>query len=53
MAEIKGRAVLFSEMTPRPGNEDVFNAWYDNHHMPGQIAGRIGSLRSGHQGEAA
>lgn len=41
---IKGRAVLFSEMTPRAGNEDVFNAWYDNHHMPHHVKGVPGFL---------
>ena len=44
MGEYKGRAVLFSEMTPRPGNEDVFNAWYDNHHMPHHVTGVPGFL---------
>lgn len=44
MAAIKGNAVLFSEMTPPPGNEDVFNAWYDNHHMPSHVKGVPGFL---------
>lgn len=44
MAPIKGNAVLFSEMTPPPGNEDVFNAWYDNHHMPSHVKGVPGFL---------
>ena len=44
MTPIKGGAVLFSEMTPRPGNEDVFNAWYDNHHMPHHVKGVPGFL---------
>lgn len=39
MTGIKGGAVLFSEMTPRPGNEGVFNAWYDSHHMPSHVRG--------------
>lgn len=37
MTGIRGEAVLFSEMTPRAGNEGVFNAWYDNHHMPNHV----------------
>ena len=36
---IKGSAVLFSEMTPAPGDEDRFNDWYDNHHTPSHVTG--------------
>lgn len=28
------RAILFSEMTPPPGQEAEFNAWYDDEHIP-------------------
>ncbi len=35
----KGTAVLFSEMTPAPGDEDRFNDWYDNHHTPNHVNG--------------
>lgn len=38
-ARIKGSAVLFSEMTPAPGDEDRFNDWYDNHHTPNHVTG--------------
>lgn len=41
---MKGQAVLFSEMTPREGNEPVFNSWYDNHHMPHHVTGVPGFL---------
>jgi hypothetical protein len=27
-------AILFSEMTPPPGREAAFNAWYDEEHIP-------------------
>ena len=36
---LKGGAVLFSEMTPPDGDEDLFNDWYDNHHMPSHVYG--------------
>ncbi|MEX2453191.1 MAG: hypothetical protein WD470_00715 [Rhodospirillaceae bacterium] len=42
----KGGAVLFSEMTPPPGAEERFNAWYDNHHMPSHVYG-VPGFRSG------
>jgi len=29
-----GQTILFSEMTPPPHQEDVFNAWYDGEHIP-------------------
>ena len=41
---IKGGAVLFSEMTPAPGDEDRFNDWYDNHHTPNHVTGVPGFL---------
>lgn len=41
---IKGSAVLFSEMTPAPGDEDRFNDWYDNHHTPNHVTGVPGFL---------
>ncbi len=31
---MKGRAILFSEMTPAPDWEDKFNHWYDDEHIP-------------------
>jgi hypothetical protein len=41
---IKGRAVLFSEMTPPDGGDDAFNDWYDNHHTPSHVRGVPGFL---------
>jgi hypothetical protein len=41
---IKGRAVLFSEMTPPPGGEDTFNRWYNFHHTPSHVQGVPGFL---------
>jgi hypothetical protein len=32
--QIKGQAVLFSEMTPEPDFADRFHNWYDTHHIP-------------------
>lgn len=43
-AAIKGGAVLFSEMTPPDGGEDLFNDWYDNHHAPSHVNGVPGFL---------
>jgi hypothetical protein len=31
-------AILFSEMTPPVGEEDVFNRWYDEEHIPVRMA---------------
>ncbi|VCU68580.1 hypothetical protein PIGHUM_00637 [Pigmentiphaga humi] len=31
---MRGRAILFSEMTPAPEWEDKFNHWYDTEHIP-------------------
>lgn len=42
----KGGGVLFSEMTPPAGEEDHFNDWYDNHHMPSHVYG-VPGFRSG------
>lgn len=44
LAEIKGRAVLFSEMTPPAGEELKFNKWYDGHHSPSHVQGVPGFL---------
>ena len=41
---LKGEAVLFSEMTPAPGDEASFNDWYDNHHTPSHVQGVPGFL---------
>ncbi len=41
---LKGQAVLFSEMTPAPGDEARFNDWYDNHHTPSHVQGVPGFL---------
>lgn len=41
---IKGSAVLFSEMTPAPGDDGRFNDWYDNHHTPNHVTGVPGFL---------
>ena len=49
---VKGGAVLFSEMTPPEDGEDVFNNWYDNHHMPSHVQGVPGFL-SGHRYRSA
>ena len=46
MLSVKGGAVLFSEMTPPDGEEDHFNDWYDNHHMPSHVYG-VPGFRSG------
>ena len=43
-AGIKGRAILFSEMTPPAGQEAAFNDWYDNHHSPSHVRGVPGFL---------
>jgi len=42
--QIKGNAILFSEMTPPEGREDAFNDWYDNHHSPSHVRGVPGFL---------
>lgn len=39
MTALKGGAILFSEMTPPDGEEDRFNDWYDDHHMPSHVYG--------------
>jgi hypothetical protein len=36
--QIKGQAVLFSEMTPGPDFVDRFHNWYDTHHIPVRMA---------------
>ena len=41
---LKGRAVLFSEMTPAAGDEARFNDWYDGHHTPSHVQGVPGFL---------
>lgn len=35
--QVKGNAILFSEMTPPDGKEDDFNDWYDGHHSPSHV----------------
>ena len=40
----KGRAILFSEMTPPDGQEHNFNGWYDEHHTPSHVTGVPGFL---------
>jgi len=48
LAVVKGRAVLFSEMTPRGGDEDTFNDFEDSHHTPGhlhRVPGVISAMR--------
>ncbi len=42
--DIKGRAILFSEMTPPDGREDDFNDWYDGHHSPSHVQGVPGFI---------
>ena len=39
--------ILFSEMTPPPGREDVFNRWYNEAHIPARMKapGFIGAQR--------
>lgn len=39
MLDLKGAAVLFSQMTPPDGAEDRFNRWYFDHHMPSHVYG--------------
>ncbi len=48
---VKGGAVLFSEMTPAPGDDARFNDWYDRHHTPNHVGGVPGFL-SAHRYEA-
>jgi hypothetical protein len=43
-SSIKGRAILFSEMTPPPGGEEAFNRWYNGHHTPSHVQGVPGFL---------
>ena len=42
--QVKGNAILFSEMTPPEGREDAFNDWYDNDHSPSHVEGVPGFL---------
>ena len=42
--DLKGNAILFSEMTPPDGSEDAFNDWYDNHHTPNHVQGVPGFI---------
>jgi hypothetical protein len=42
--DLKGGAILFSEMTPPDGGEDAFNNWYDNHHTPNHVRGVPGFI---------
>lgn len=42
--QIRGNAILFSEMTPPEGRDDAFNDWYDNHHSPSHVQGVPGFL---------
>lgn len=42
--DVKGSAVLFSEMTPPDGGEETFNDWYDGHHTPSHVEGVPGFL---------
>jgi hypothetical protein len=42
--QVKGNAILFSEMTPPDGGEGAFNDWYDNHHTPSHVQGVPGFL---------
>lgn len=37
--QVKGNAILFSEMTPPDGREEAFNDWYDGHHSPSHVQG--------------
>jgi hypothetical protein len=49
--QIKGHAVLFSEMTPAPEFADRFHHWYNTHHIPVRMAcpGFISAQRYGRQ----
>ena len=42
--DLKGNAILFSEMTPPDGSEDAFNDWYDHHHTPNHVQGVPGFI---------
>jgi hypothetical protein len=42
--KIKGKAILFSEMTPPSGKEEEFNDWYDGHHSPSHVQGVPGFI---------
>ncbi|MDC0033539.1 hypothetical protein OAJ57_03125 [Alphaproteobacteria bacterium] len=42
--DIRGNAILFSEMTPPDGKEDDFNDWYDGHHSPSHVQGVPGFI---------
>ncbi len=44
LEQVKGQAVLFSEMTPPDGREDAFNDWYDGHHSPSHVQGVPGFI---------
>jgi len=35
---MQGTGILFSEMTPPPGREEAFHAWYDEEHIPLRMA---------------
>lgn len=50
--QIKGQAVLFSEMTPGPDFTDRFHNWYDTHHIPVRMAcaGFVSAQRYKRQG---
>jgi len=44
LEQVKGQAVLFSEMTPPDGREEAFNDWYDGHHSPSHVQGVPGFI---------
>jgi hypothetical protein len=50
---IKGQAVLFSEMIPDPSFADRFHHWYDTHHIPVRMAcdGFVSAQRYSRQGD--
>jgi len=38
VTNLQGDTILFSEMTPAPERETVFNEWYDGEHIPVRMA---------------
>ncbi|WP_043830094.1 DUF4286 family protein [Muricoccus aerilatus] len=52
---MQGTTILFSEMTPPPGREEEFHAWYDEEHVPLRVGvpGFVSARRYRDTGEGA
>lgn len=52
---MQGTSILFAEMTPPPGEDARFHAWYDAEHIPERVAlpGVLSAQRYRHTGQAA